>query len=87
MVSGRPSGDGRHKPPRSLERVEEAPGHGADVVEELQGGRCLIAMHGACEAEETEVTVDLLRKSVGDAPVVGAVSSETAAAFAEVGDG
>jgi hypothetical protein len=44
-------------------------------------------MKGAGEAEETEVTVDLLRKSVGDAPVVGAVSSETAVAFAEVGDG
>jgi hypothetical protein len=77
MGSGRPSGDGRHNG-RSIERVEEAPGHGADLVEEQQGGCCLIAMHGAGEAEETEVAVDLLRGSVGDPPVVGAVSSESA---------
>jgi hypothetical protein len=67
--------------------MDESPGHGADVVEELQGGGCLIAMHGVEEAEETEVAVDLLRGSVGDTPVVGAVSSEAAVAFAEVGDG
>jgi hypothetical protein len=42
-------------------------------------------MHGVGKAEETEVAVDLLRGSVGDAPVVGAVSSETAVAFGEIG--
>jgi hypothetical protein len=45
---------GDPKRPRSLERVEEAPGHDADLVEELQGGGCLTAMHGVGEAEETE---------------------------------
>jgi hypothetical protein len=64
--------------------VEEAPGHRADVVEELQGGCCLIAMHGVGKTEETEVRVDLLRGSVGDPPVVGAVSSETSVAFGEI---
>jgi hypothetical protein len=41
-------------------------------------------MHGVGKAEETEVRVDLLRGSVGDPPVVGAVSSETSVAFGEV---
>jgi hypothetical protein len=65
--------------------VEEAPGHGADLIEEQQGGCCLIAMHGVGKAEETEVRVDLLRGSVGDPPVVGPVSSETAVALGEIG--
>jgi hypothetical protein len=65
--------------------MDESPGHGADVVEELQGGGCLIAMHGVGEAEETEVEVDLLRGSVGDEPVMGEVSSEAAMALGEVG--
>jgi hypothetical protein len=58
---------------------------GANVVDELQGGCCLIAMQTAGEAEQTQVTVDLLRKSVGDTAVVGSVSSETAVALGEVG--
>jgi hypothetical protein len=37
-------------------------------------------MHGVGEAEKTEVAADLLRGSIGDSLVVGAVSSETAVA-------
>jgi hypothetical protein len=59
--------------PRSLKRVEEAPGHGADVVEELQGGCCLIAMHGVGKAEETRVcSAGLLGRPRPGVDIVGA---------------
>ena len=71
-------------PPQSTAsglRVDQPPGHGADVVEELQGGGCLSAFRGVGEAENPEVDVDLLRGSVGD-PVVGEpVPSGTAVAW------
>jgi len=38
---------GRPPPQPSRSRVEEPPGHGADFVEEMQGGHCLSARHGA----------------------------------------
>jgi len=46
--------------------MEQPPGHGADVVEEEQGGGCVIAMGGLGEAEDAEVDVDLSRGSGGD---------------------
>ena len=61
--------------------MEETPGHGADVVEELQGGGCLIGFREVGEAENPEVDVDLLRGSVGDAVVVEPVSSGTSVAW------
>ena len=64
--------------------VDEAPGHGADVVEELQGGGCVIAFRAVGEAENPEVDVDLLRGSVGDLVVVEPVPSGTPVAFGEI---
>ena len=61
--------------------MKETPGHGADVVEELQGGGCLIAFRGVGEAENPEVDVDLLRGSVGNQVVVEPVSSGTPVAW------
>jgi len=37
--------------------MQEPPGLGADVVEELQGSGCLFAMRGLGEAEDPEVTM------------------------------
>jgi hypothetical protein len=34
--------------------MQQAPGHCADIVEELQGGTCVSAMDGAGDTEETE---------------------------------
>jgi len=64
--------------------VEEAPGHGSDVVEETNsvlGSRCGDGTHAD---EETQVGVDLFRGAVGDSPVVEAVSSGTAGTFGEI---
>jgi hypothetical protein len=68
--------------------MEQPPGRGADVVEELQGGGCLLAMRGMGEAEDSEVDIDVPRESVGDSEVVEPVSSDASAAFGEIrGDG
>jgi hypothetical protein len=50
--------------------VEEPPGHGADLVEELEGDDRLLVIDGARRHEEPEVAVDLLGGGVRDAPVV-----------------
>ena len=65
--------------------VEEAPGHGADVVEESQGGGCVGCVRSNREPEETEVDVDLLRGAVGDAEVVEPVASGSTVTLCEIG--
>ena len=50
--------------------VEKTPGHGADVVEELQGVGCVSAMCGVREAEDPQVNINLLRGRIGDSEVV-----------------
>ena len=71
-------------PPQSIASrswVDETPGHGADVVEELQGGGCVSARRGVREAKDPQVNIDLLCGSVGDSEVVEPVSSGTAVAW------
>ena len=51
-------------------RVEEAPGHGSDVVEELNGLSGGLSVDGTGTDEETKVSVDLVRRGVGDAVMV-----------------
>ena len=63
--------------------MEQPPGHCANFVEELQGGDCLFAMHGTCDAEKPEVTVHFLCGSIGDTPLVEPVSSVSPVAFPE----
>jgi hypothetical protein len=65
--------------------VDEAPGHGANSVEEIQGGVCFSAMHGTGTAEKIEVDCHLLRGSIGDPVVVEAVPSGTTRALREAG--
>ena len=62
-------------------RIDQTPGHGADVVEELQGGGCVSARRGVSEAKDPQVNIDLLCGSVGDSEVVEPVSSGTAVAW------
>jgi len=68
----------------SAREMEESPFHGADVLEELQGSDCLIAMRGLGDADDSEVDVHLPRGSVGDSVVVEPVSSDASVAFGEV---
>ena len=48
--------------------MQEAPDHRADLVEEPQGIAGLIPIDGTGRAEQTQVAVDLLGRSVGDSP-------------------
>jgi len=64
--------------------MEQPPGHRANLVEELQGGCCLFAMHGTCDAEKSEVAVDFLCGSICNPPVMGPISSDPPVALGEV---
>jgi hypothetical protein len=55
--------------------MEEPPGQGPDVVEEVEGGFGLSRVDGTGIDEELEMTVDLFGRGVGDSPVVIAVSA------------
>ena len=56
-------------------RVEEAPGHGPDMVEEPERGLGLGFVDCARAEEETKVNVDFFGGGVGDSPVVHSVST------------
>jgi hypothetical protein len=64
--------------------MDQSPGHRANLIEEPQGGSCFSAMHGTRNAKEPYVAVHLLRRSIGNPPVVGSVSSDPSVAFCEV---
>jgi len=64
--------------------MEQPPGHGSDVVEEIKGGFGLCRAESAGAEEETEVDVDLPRGAVGDAVVVQPVATGSSIAFDEV---
>ena len=55
--------------------MEEAPGDGSDIVEELEGDDCSRVVECSGSDEELEVGVDLFGRAVGDSPVVQAVST------------
>jgi len=56
--------------------MEQPPGHGADLVDEAQGGFGLCAVDGARLGQQSQVGVNLLRGSECDSPVVDPVSAE-----------
>ena len=55
--------------------MEESPGEGTDVVEELEGGVGSLGVDGACPEEDLQVGVDFFRRGVGDPPVVISISA------------
>ena len=61
--------------PLSSARVEEPPGDGSDVVEELEGLVGSRALDGARTQEETEMGVDLSGRAKGDSPVVETIAA------------
>ena len=64
--------------------MEEAPGHGPDIVEEMDGVLGARGVDGAGTDEETQVNVDLFGRPVGDAVVVEPVASGSPGAFGEI---
>ena len=65
-------------------RMEETPGHGADVVEELESGYRSVSVEGTFMDEEPEVGVDLLSGAVRNTVVVKSISACSAGALSEV---
>ncbi len=43
----------------SMSWVEKSPGHGADIVEEIEGGFCSFRVDGTCADQKAKVSVDL----------------------------
>ena len=64
--------------------MEEAPGDGTDVVEELGGLVGFRSLNGAGTHEETKVGVDFAGGTVGDSPVVETVSARPSSTFGEI---
>ncbi len=65
--------------------IEQAPRHRTNVVEGLQGVLCPDSIDCTSGGEESQVTVDLFGRGIGDPPVVQPVSSKPAVAFSDVG--
>jgi len=55
--------------------MEEAPGHGSDVVKEVERGLDMRVIESASSHEETQVGFDFFCGTVGDAPVVQSISA------------
>jgi len=53
---------GRPPPQPSHSTIEEPPGEGTDVVEELERGVGSFGVDGACPEEDLQVAVDLFRR-------------------------
>jgi len=58
---------------RSSSGVQQSPGESADVVKEPEGSGGLMRLDCADADEESEMGVNLFRRPVGNAPVVGTV--------------
>ena len=65
-------------------RIEEAPGHGTDLIEEVEGDLDSVVIDSTSAGEETEVGIDLLGRGVGNAPVVKPISTCSAVSLAEI---
>ena len=68
----------------SMPGMEKPPGHGTDLVEELQSIFGPFPVDGASRDEQLQMAVDLLGGAVGDPPEVRAVATGTTVAFSEV---
>ena len=68
-----------------LHGIEQSPGHGTHLIEALQDPFRLDSVDGTGGGEQPQVAVDLLGRGVGDAPVVLAISPESAVPFRQVG--
>jgi hypothetical protein len=55
--------------------VEESPGEGSDVVEELDGGFGSGGVDGGCTEEDLQVGIDFFGGSVRDAEVMISIST------------
>ena len=65
--------------------MQQPPGHGADVVEELQGAKRSAAIDGTGSQQDFQVRLDLLRGAEGDAEMVRTVLPTSPVPLGEVG--
>jgi len=54
--------------------MDESPGEGSDIVEELEGGFGSGCTDGTCTDEQLEMCVDLFGRGVRDSEVVNSIS-------------
>jgi hypothetical protein len=64
--------------------MQEAPGHRADLIEELQVIPGPIPVDGNGRDEQLQMAVNLFGRPVGDPPEVCAVATRATVAFSEV---
>ena len=64
--------------------MQQPPGHGAHLVEEVEHLCCPFRIDGTGPGEEAEMSVDLFRRGERDAPVVDPVAARPPMALAEV---
>ncbi len=65
-------------------RMDEAPSHRTDLIEEVCGLLRLGSINHSGTAEETQEGVDFLRGTIGDTPVIESISAKPAVAFTQV---
>jgi len=83
--SSRPPRSGIAFPYRSSLRVQQPPGHGADLVKELQRRADACELDRTGVNEQPEMAVHLLRGAVGDAPVVYPVAAGSPMPLGKIG--
>ena len=66
-------------------RIEQAPGHGPNFVEEFESGGSLGLINGAGLGEKSEMGVYFLCRTVRDSPMVHPIASEPSMTFGEIG--
>ena len=64
--------------------MDEAPDHGADLIEEVGGFLGLFGIEHSCGVEESEEGVYFHCGSIGDAPMMQTIPPKSALAFTEV---
>jgi hypothetical protein len=65
--------------------MEQAPRHGPNLVEELKSGVGLRAIGYTSVGQQAKECVHLLRRSVGDSPVIEPISTSSSVTLGEIG--
>jgi hypothetical protein len=55
--------------------VQQSPGHGPDLIEEIESDFDSLPIDSTGRNKESEVRIDLLGRGVGDAPMVEPIST------------
>ena len=69
----------------SRDRMEQTPGHGSHLIEELEGDTRLCRVNSTDVGQQAKESIDLFGRAIGDSPVVKSISTRPTVAFAEIG--